>query len=176
MENLKQKEFLELYEPVHLNLCRFCRAISGNLQDSEDLVNDSIVAAFSNMDKIKDKSAFKSYIFSIASNINKMRFRRKKFRAEFSEIELNQIIDKKTTPEQLTDFNLIYDKMMSLPAKYYEALILFYISDLAVNEIHKIQGGSLSAVKQHLKRGKEKLLNLLETPEQIKMAVLLFTL
>ena len=41
----KKEQFIELYEPVHTNFCRYCRAISGNTRDAEDLVQDSILGS-----------------------------------------------------------------------------------------------------------------------------------
>jgi RNA polymerase sigma-70 factor (ECF subfamily) len=156
-------------------LNRFCRAISGNPHDAADLMNDTILAAFESLDKVKNVDAFKSYIFCIAANLNKMKFRKKKFRVEFNEKEHLHIADAGKNPEQLTDFGIIYNKILELPDKMSEALILFYISDLTIEDIQKLQGGTLSAVKQRLKRGREKLLERLETPEQVKIAVMLFT-
>ena len=125
MNSSKQKEFLELYNPVHSQFIRFCRAISGNVEDSEDLVNDTVLTVFTQLEKIVNKESFKSYLFSTASNINKMHFRRAKFKASFESHELNQIIDGQQDPETLADFSIIYDKMMTLPQKYREALRKF---------------------------------------------------
>jgi RNA polymerase sigma-70 factor (ECF subfamily) len=168
-------EFLSLYEPLHNQLSKFCRAISGNTEDGEDLLQDTILNSLEGFNKIKDKSVFRSYLFSIASNLHKMKFRRLKFRAEFSATEINQIVDSNQNPEYLTDFRIVYEKMLSLPERMAETLILYHISDLSLEEIQKIQGGSLSGVKLRLKRGREKLLSLLNTKEQIKVALLLLT-
>lgn len=176
MENKKRKHFLALYEANHLQLSRFCRAISGNVEDAEDLMNDTLLSVFEGFEKIKDTSAFKAYIFSVASNLNKKRFRRQKFRADFSERESNKIADASQDAEYLTDFGIVYEAILSLPEKTAETLILFHISDLPMEDIQKIQGGSLSGVKQRLKRGREKLLSLLHSPQQLKAAYLLLTL
>ena len=176
MINSKQKQFLELYTPVHESLYRFCRAISGNKEDAEDLMNDTVLAALESIDKLKETQAFKSYIFSIASNLNKLRFRRFRFRADFDEKELNKIADFSVNPELIIDFKIVYQKMLALPSKVAEALILFHISDVSLDEIQKIQGGSLSGVKLRLKRGRKKLLESLNTSSQKKVATMLFTL
>jgi RNA polymerase sigma-70 factor (ECF subfamily) len=175
LETQNKIEFLSLYEPFHNQLSKFCRAISGNTEDGEDLLQDTILNSLEGFNKIKDKSLFRSYLFSIASNLHKMKLRRLKFRAEFSVTEINQIIDFNQNPEYLTDFRIVYEKMLSLPERMAETLILYHISDLSLEEIQKIQGGSLSGVKLRLKRGREKLLSLLNTKEQIKMAQLLLT-
>jgi RNA polymerase sigma factor (sigma-70 family) len=145
------------------------------VQDSEDLIQDTILTVIEGFDKIRDKSAFKSYLFSVASNLHKMKRRRFKFNAEFNDDELKQLQDFSQNQEYLTDFQLIYEKILSLPQKTAQAIILFHISDLPIEEIRKIQGGSLSGVKLRLKRGREKILSMLNTPEQVSMAVIFFT-
>jgi RNA polymerase sigma-70 factor, ECF subfamily len=170
-----QNIFLELYEPIHEQFCRFCRAIAGNKTDSEDLIQDTILNVIEGFDKIREKAAFKSYLFSVASNLNKTRLRRNKFKASFTASELSQIVDLSQNPEQIADFKIVYEKMLLLPPKVSETLILFHISDLSIEEIQKIQGGSLSAVKMRLKRGREKLLSSLNTKAQQKLAVMLLT-
>lgn len=169
-------EFRELYEPIHGQLTRYCRAVAGNIHDAEDLMHDTVLNTIENFQKIKDKSAFKAFIFSIASNLYKKKLRRKKFCAEFNETEVHTLMDISQNPEYATDFQIIYEKILALPPKVSEALILFHISGLKLEEIQKIQGGSLSAVKLRLKRGREKLLEKLQTPKQVKMAYLFLTL
>ena len=93
VEKRTKVEFLNHYEPVHNQLYKFCRAISGNSEDAEDLIQDSILNVLEQFDRIKDLSVFKSYLFSVASNLHKMKQRRNKFKASFNEEEVNQIID-----------------------------------------------------------------------------------
>ena len=176
MEEKVKDNFLKLYEPLHDNLFRYCRAISGNIEDAEDLLQDTIITTVESFDKIKNLTSFKSYLFGVASNLHKMRLRRKKFHAEFRDNELAQIIDHDQNQETITEFRMVYEQIMELPQKMSEALILFHISDLTLEDIQKIQGGSLSGVKLRLKRGREKLLSKLNTPQQVKIAMYLFTL
>lgn len=175
MENKNKIEFFKHYEPVHHQLYKFCRAISGNTEDAEDLIQDTILNVLERFDKIKDLTVFKSYVFSVASNLRKMKQRRNKFKASFNEEEINQIVDFGQNQEHFTEFKIVYEKILSLPAKTSEALILYHISDLSIEEIRKIQGGSLSTVKSRLQRGREKVISLLKTKEQLKIAIMLLT-
>ncbi|MGB1032222.1 MAG: hypothetical protein ACPGWM_06395, partial [Flavobacteriales bacterium] len=58
MQSSKQKEFMSLYEPIHENFVRFCSARSYGIMETEDLVQESLAAAFHKFDKIKEKKAF----------------------------------------------------------------------------------------------------------------------
>ena len=172
----QQKEFLSFYQVFHTSLSRYCRALAGNKEDAEDLLQDTILAAFSQYQDLKDKEALKPYMFRIAGNLSRMRFRQKKFRGEINPSELEQIQDLAHDPEAAADFQIIYEKLLLLPPKMAGTLILYHISDLSQEEIRKIQGGSLSGVKLRLKRGREKLLKMLNSPQQVKMMTLFLSL
>jgi RNA polymerase sigma-70 factor, ECF subfamily len=176
VKNNINEDFIKLYDPIHTKFYGFCRAISGNIDDAEDLLQDSILNVIEGFQDIRDKSSFKSYLYSVARNLHKMKLRRYKFKAEFNEDEIKGIFDSANDQISLVDFKIIYEKILSLPEKISETLILFYISDLSIEEINKIQGGSLSGVKQRLKRGREKLIKQLNTPDQIRMALIFLTL
>ena len=172
MEHKNKIDFIKHYEPIHNQLYKYCRAITGNTEDAEDLIQDTILIVFDGLEKIKDLNLFKSYIFSVASNQHKMKQRRNKFKASFNEEEINRIVDFGQNQEHYVEFKMIYEKILSLPAKTSETLILYHISDLSVEDIQKIQGGSLSAVRSRIKRGREKVLSLLKTKEQVSIAMM----
>jgi len=169
-------EFLSHYEPVHEYFCKYCRAISGNQEDADDLIQDSILNVLEKFENIKDLTAFKSYLFSVAGNLQKKKQRRNKFKASFNAVEASQIIDFAQNQEYLAEFSIVYENILSLPERMAQALILFHIADMCIEDIRDIQGGSLSAVKSRLQRGRQKVLAMLNTPAQVKIAFMLFTL
>lgn len=176
MENENQNIFFELYKPLHTDLFRFCRALTLNREDAEDLVNDTVIAVYQSFKEIRNKAAFKSYLFSVAANLNKQRIRRRKLSFMLDEAEINYLTDNSLHPEYLTEFNLIHKEILNLPAKTSEAIILFHILGFKLEEIQTIQGGSLSGVKLRLKRGRENLLANLNEPVKKKAAIYFFNL
>lgn len=172
MEN-KQKEFLNYYSPIHKKLTDYCRAVTGNIHDAEDLMNDTIAAVFENYEKIRNKNVFKSYVFGVASRLNKRRYRGKQFRVDISLFQHEQLPDNELNAELKTDFIIISENIQKLPDQMRDALLLFYVSDLSIEEIGIIQNCSSSAVKQRLKRGRDKLLSLLNCNEKAKAVLLL---
>jgi RNA polymerase sigma-70 factor (ECF subfamily) len=84
----------------------------------------------------------------------------------YSEIEANQMPDSTQNADRNIDIELLYKALGQLPAKQKEALVLFEISGFSLKEIQEMQGGSLSAVKSRITRGREKLsLMLTETQD-----------
>jgi RNA polymerase sigma-70 factor (ECF subfamily) len=140
---MQQEEFMKLYEPIHEQLARYCRAISKIKEDAEDLMNETIMIAFQNFEKLKDSSAFKYYCFKIASNLAKHSARRNKVQYQPEEL-WPEVAGSFTSPEMLIDYAIVYREIMRMPEKVREAIILYYISDQTYEDIQKIQGGSLS--------------------------------
>ncbi len=157
MDKEIKKKFLQQYKEIHPALSTYCRIISGNAEDAKDLLSETILVVLEKWDKIKDKNSFKAFAFGVACNLQKMKTRRMKFSAKFSHEEINHLSDGKNNAEVITEISLIYDKMLELPEKMSQAIILFHIADQSLDTISKIQGCSLSAVKQRLKRGREQL-------------------
>lgn len=69
------KTFAQMYEKVYQDLYRFALCMMRNPQDAEDAVSEAVVAAYENIGKLKKDDAFKSWIFTILSNICKKKWR-----------------------------------------------------------------------------------------------------
>jgi RNA polymerase sigma-70 factor (ECF subfamily) len=162
----QQTEFMTLYGPQHKRLSNYCRSMAHNRADAHDLLNDTILAAYEQFDKLENPDRFAGYLFTIASNLFKKQLRRKKFRGKYDEKEALLIEDLGIDAETRTELSMVMQKMELLPSLQREALILFHISDLPLEEIRNIQGGSLSAVKQRIKRGRERLMQLCTERQQ----------
>ena len=67
--------FAQMYETVYKDLYRFALCMLRNPQDAEDAVSEAVVAAYENIGKLKKEDAFKSWIFTILSNICKKKWR-----------------------------------------------------------------------------------------------------
>jgi len=156
----KQQQFMKMYTPVHDGFVRFCEARCYNVLPAQDLVQDTLLIAFDKFDSIREPIAFKSFLFTIARRLVKDKARRSKFKGELKEQDrLNLAAD--NDPSVRHDVALLHRCLDKLPEKQAEALTLFELSGFSLKEIQAIQGGSLSAVKLRLKRGRERLRALL---------------
>ena len=60
-------EFIELYTAVYKDLYRYALYVLGNREDAEDAVGEAVVDAYAEFGKLRDKGAFKGWIFKILS-------------------------------------------------------------------------------------------------------------
>lgn len=159
MSDTKQDEFLTLYEPVHERFERFCRArVYGNM-DYRDLINESLLVAYDKFEALRSKEAFLHYLFGISVRILSKHHQKRKEERWSAASEK----DKQATTVGVLDpdIHFLYQGLAHLKEEQRECLILFEISGFSIKEIAKIQGASESAVKQRLKRGRDKLQQIL---------------
>jgi len=158
--NKHQNKFLSLYEPVHDKFERFCRArVYGNM-DYKDLMNDTLLIAFEKLATLKSEKAFFSFLVGISVRLLANNHKKKKETA-YPQDEHFDVIDVNAETTRDAEVHLLHKALSSLSDEQRECIILFEISGLSIKEIMEIQKSSSSAVKQRLKRGREKLIEIL---------------
>ena len=60
-------EFIELYTGIYKDLYRYALYILCNKEDAEDAVSEAVVDAYAEFGKLRDRAAFRSWIFKILS-------------------------------------------------------------------------------------------------------------
>ncbi len=164
MTDTRQREFLELLEPVYDRLSRYALAITRNEMDAEDLVSATVLKAFEQFDRIKDSERFLHYLLTIASRLHKRRRYRERNKVAY-DAELATLRQADTqSPEQAAELRIVMDALQRLPERMRETLVLFEVADLSLEEIRGVQGGTLSGVKSRLRRGRELLSKALGIP------------
>lgn len=161
MDSTKQNQFLALYEPVHDRFERFCRArVFGDL-DYRDIMNDSLLTAYCKFDTLKSPESFLAFLFGIAVRVIGNQLQKKKTE-RFKENDLHlEKQDLSSNPSQDADVHFLFQALTKLADEQREAILLFELSGFSIKEIAVIQNASEAAVKQRLKRGRDRLTELL---------------
>lgn len=166
---IKQQSFMKLYEPVHVKLNRYVHSIMRNRDDAKDIISETVLKAYENFEKIHKPESFLYYLFRIASNAIRSRDRRRKFWTDLDQDYTNNIPDEAGDVVAKTEMKEFYAELNKMPVRQKEAIVLFEISGLSLNEIHQIQGGSLSGVKSRIGRGRQHLEQKLEYSNKITL-------
>jgi RNA polymerase sigma-70 factor (ECF subfamily) len=161
MNEEKQQRFLELLTPVQKRLSDYCLAMTRNGDAAYDLMGDTVLAAYESFEGLKETQAFVSFLFTIAKRKYWRRRMRAKLFGDYVPAIAEQIDDPAIRPWISVDIQALYDALAKLPTKYREAIIMFEISGCSIEEIRQVQGGSVSAVKSRLSRGRRQLAQLL---------------
>lgn len=156
----QQQRFLELYEPNHSKLLRYCESILKDPVDAKDLVSETVLVAYEQMDKLQKEASFNYFLFGIARNLIRRQQRRKKFWGIFNTEQAEKLPAQKSV-ELNDDVQLLYQALDKLSPEQKEALILFELSGYNIKEIAEIQNATISNVKARLARGRKKLSKIL---------------
>lgn len=156
----KQQYFLKLYEPNHNKLLRYCESILRDPIEAQDVVSDTILLAYEQLDKLQKEASFIYFLFGIARNLIRRLQRRKKFWGFFNAEQAHQM-PAPTAKDLNEDVQLLYQALDQLPPAQKEALILFELSGYSLKETAQIQGCSLSAIKARVARGRQHLSKIL---------------
>ena len=159
----KKDEFFDLLLPLMKPLERFALVIAGNNENAKDIVSETVLQAYRGFEKLKNKQAFLSYLFTIASR-KQADYYRKNSRMEYLPDGYAEILpDKSETPEQATDAQLLREALKELDGESREALILFEFSGFKQKEIAEIQSTTVANIKVRIHRAKNKLARILKT-------------
>lgn len=150
-------QFLALYQPLHERFTRYCSSNAYGLMETEDLVQETILATLGNFHRINDKNKLLYYMISTANNIVKNLLRRKKFAGAYDEKAMLTMEGQSDNPEVALDVHFLYKALNQLSEKDKQAIILFEVSGFSIREISEILVSSEGAIKTRLSRARQKL-------------------
>jgi RNA polymerase sigma factor (sigma-70 family) len=121
---------------------------------AQDLTQISLLQAYHCMDKLKDPSRFKYWLFGIVRNISHNYLKQKKKQLTSFE-QLQHFFHENQQEEANPQINeLILSAVHSLEKKYRNLMLAFYYDGLSLQEIAQQQQLSLSATKVRLHRAR----------------------
>lgn len=145
----------ELYNIAYIKL--------NNIEDVNDVIQDTMINAFKNINKLKETKYFKTWIIKILIN-ECNRF----YREKYKRIDLFNKILKKTdtnivdlTIENIVeklDYKTDYDSLIrKLKPNEQTIIILYFCNNFTKKEIAEILNISVNTVKTRLRRAEEKI-------------------
>ena len=148
---------------AHLPALRaFALSLTREGASADDLVQDTIVKAWTNMDKFQAGTNLRAWLFTILRNT--FYSSRRKTKREVSDTDGIHAARQATRPDHdgrlaLKDFRVAFQQ---LPVEQREALILVGASGFSYEEAADMTGVAVGTVKSRANRGRRKLAELLD--------------
>jgi RNA polymerase sigma-70 factor, ECF subfamily len=141
---------------------RLIYSFTKNWSITEDLTQEVFVAVYLNLDNFREESHIKTWVYRIAINKSKDYLRSWSYRKMIITDTFTQDVDKHSEqPDVLLVKNnenkQLFERVMKLPLKYREVIVLFYLKELSIEEVGTVLQLNTSTVKTRLKRGRDKL-------------------
>ena len=147
----QKKWFCDNIKDLENGMYRLSYSILRNETDAQDAVQEAIYRSYKNLEFLKDKRKFKSWIYKIITNTS---FEMLKNKKDYLDIEQENVQEDKID----IDTNLtLWNVVQGLEQPYRTTITLFYYEDMSIKEISKITGTKIDAIKKQLSRGREKI-------------------
>lgn len=149
-----QKDLYDLYAP---RLFSVCLKYTKNQMDAEDVLQDSFVKLFNNLDKFKGDGSFEGWMRRIIVNTAIEHLRRKRIETRDCDYFQNSLIDKRPTPlDDLYNKDLLKSSR-ELSKGYQTVFHLYAVEGFSHQEIADKLGISESTSKSQFCRAKAML-------------------
>jgi RNA polymerase sigma-70 factor (ECF subfamily) len=153
--------YLEVLDPLRPDLFRYCRRLTGNVWDAEDLAQDTLEQGFARLTTlILEVDNPRGYLLRIASNLWISRQRRERLAHASTHGASGERLapGPLPSPEQSS---AVHDAsatlLQQLAPQECAAVLLKEVFDLSLEEIAEVLATTTGAVKAALHRGRERL-------------------
>ena len=176
--------FAQLVEPLRERI--FWRAVKavGDLDEADDVTQETLLRAFTRLDTFRGESRFSSWLYMVGSNCIRMhlRTRRRKGALRYDDHvneveggEMVQAINDRCQPDisaiNKEFFCALEEAMSQLPPQYGSILRLWVDDGLDLKEIQQQSGLSIPAIKSRLHRARQRLRDGLESRFGVGLAM-----
>ncbi|KAA0543105.1 sigma-70 family RNA polymerase sigma factor [Bacillus sp. BGMRC 2118] len=127
---------------------------------AEDIMQEVFIACYKSLDSFKGESSYRTWLIRITINKSKDALRKWSFKNLVYKSSI--FIKDSKTPESISfqkiENGLLMQRILELPLKYRELILLYYYQELTIEEICKITKLNVNTIKTRLHRAR-KILN-----------------
>lgn len=167
VSDLNKEERIEwLMNEYGQNIARLAFTYTKQKQLSEDIAQEVFIKCYENLDNFRNESTYKTWLYRITVNLCKDKLRSWSFKNIVLTEFFTKIKSTNKSPEMelvgLEERRLVAEKILSLPVKYREVIILYYYEEMSYNQISDLLNLSIQTIKSRLHRARLLLKKLLE--------------
>lgn len=163
--------FEEIYRQHEKMVFNLALRMSANREDAAELSQEVFLRVYRSLDRFRGGSTLKTWVFRIALNCCRSRYRRRRLpfwqpRSEEEDV-LERIVDPQSDPEaDLLNRRLgaqLSAALERIPYAFREAVVLRDVHGFSYEEISHILRIRVGTVRSRIARGRERLRSLLES-------------
>ena len=154
-------------------LTNFVFRFLGEYEACNDVVQETMIKVYRYKDSYRSVAKFSTWIYTIAGNLARTEYRRRRRRNIFSindygeEHKTYELPDETQRPDVITDSGIkdeiIQKALLKVKEAYREAVILRDVQGMSYEEISEILGVNEGTVKSRINRGRAQLQELLKS-------------
>jgi RNA polymerase sigma-70 factor (ECF subfamily) len=149
----------------------FAWSISRNGSDADDLVQDTLIKAWSHRDKFEPGTNLRAWLFTILRNTYYTAIVRRRREVRDEDDQYARSMTSAPTQEWGLAMKALQTALDQLPTEHREALILVGAAGLSYEEAADICGCALGTIKSRVNRARTRLLKLMEADQASEVLV-----
>lgn len=143
----------------------FARSLTRNRTEADDLVQETLLKALSNIDKFDPGTNLRAWLFTILRNTYYTEIRKRRRESEGISALAQQDTNIGPSQEWSATLSSLKDALALLPDDQREALVLVGAAGLSYEEAAEVCGCALGTIKSRVNRARNKLLILMGAEE-----------
>ncbi len=157
MKHMTKELFWELLEPEHKQAEGFCRKLCGSKDDGDDLYQEALLAAYQGIESLRDKLAFKSWLYRIIITRHRNMVRQPWWKRRTT-LTTKQADTKSFDPsEQFSSRRWLKRAFEAIKTEERALIVLFEIEGWTVTELAGLLNKPQGTIKARLSRSRKKM-------------------
>lgn len=151
----KQKRFDALLDALYTDVYRYAFWLCKSKTMAEDLVQETYLRAWKNLQALKDEKAAKAWLFTIVRRENARQYER--YQPDLIDINDISLTDTGISPGENSEYHLVQQHIANLQPEFREPLVLQLLGGFSAEEISLILEVNKNTVLTRLFRARNKL-------------------
>lgn len=126
-----------------------------NLSDAEEVLQDTLIRFLRTAPALESAAHERAWLLRAAANLSKNRLR-------YNRVRRTDELNEELAAEEREDLSFVWEAVRGLPVKYREVIHLFYHEGCSTAQIAGILDRKEATVRSDLRRGREKLREVLK--------------
>ncbi len=126
-----------------------------NMSDAEEVLQDALIQFLKTAPALESAAHEKAWLLRVAANLSKNRI-------DYNRLRNSDELNEELIAEEREDLSFVWDAVKALPVQYREVIHLFYHEGYSTSEIAQTLGRKESTIRSDLRRGREKLKDVLK--------------
>jgi len=159
----KKKEYLykEIYEKYHKDMYRYALNLSKSKSEAEDIVQESLLRAWSGIENLNDLSSSKSWLLTIVRREFLRKIEQAKRRKEEELSDSEYLLPSDFDLDNQAELNEVINLILLLEEEYKEILLLQSIYGYKVKEISDLLNINENTISTRVFRARKQLKELM---------------
>lgn len=162
IETLPDNEFKAQLVLVIPHLRAFGRSLAGNRENADDLVQETLLKAWTARKRYQAGTNLRAWTFIILRNLFLSQVRRARFKGEWDDLVAERVLAAPASQDKHVQLADVQRALQCLPAAQREALVLVGAGGFAYEEAATICGVAVGTIKSRVARGRAALEELME--------------